>query len=692
MDGLKNFKIPVVGLYGVPGSGKSFLIRQLKEQLGEGVFRFFEGSDVIASLAEGGLEGFRRMSDDQQNTIRRAAISKIQEECEFLGRVGVVAGHFMFWTEGGKEGNQVITPMDLAVFTHIFYIHVPAEVISQRRLSDKERDRPPASVDHLRKWQNTEEARLRLLCRQNRIIFTVVPHHTCLANRISVLLRNVASHTEENNMDRVQKRLDAIVRAANNRGRIHRMLVFDGDKTLAPVDTGALFWKAASAAGVVETDEIQGCPLKALFGSPMGYSYAAFRQASFLYGENIDDQDFEQLCAEVASMVTIHPEFLSFLCLLEADNNVGAVVLTCGLRQIWEKVLERESLLGIVKVIGTGRVADPDSFIVTANVKAAVVEHLQRAHRTRVWAFGDSTLDLPMLRAADEAIVVVCEEQIRSRSMEASLHRAVDHEGFRARQLLLPNDTKPRLSIGCLPLVGLDDQDFLESIFTSVHLKKARPRHEGFEPGRVRVIGASGTGASQLLMTPMRDARISGPALRKAHRVVGRYMATTYLTEVIGLEESPIPHVQGYETTGFRLRDEEKTLIVPLMRGGEPMALGVNDAFPGAMFLHAARPEDVKREHLEDLRTVILVDSVINTGKSISEFVKHVSKQREDLRIVVVAGVLQDRAVHKGEYALDKLSVYGLDAVVPFRVSENKYTGRGTTDTGNRLFNTVHLA
>lgn len=53
------------------------------------------------------------------------------------------------------------------------------------------------------------------------------------------------------------------------------------------------------------------------------------------------------------------------------------------------------------------------------------------------------------------------------------------------------------------------------------------------------------------------------------------------------------------------------------MRGGEPTAFGVSDAFPLAMFAHAGDAEDLKLHHLQGQLTVMLVDSVVNTGKTI---------------------------------------------------------------------------
>lgn len=45
------------------------------------------------------------------------------------------------------------------------------------------------------------------------------------------------------------------------------------------------------------------------------------------------------------------------------------------------------------------------------------------------------------------------------------------------------------------------------------------------------------------------------------------------------------------------------------------MAEGINDVFPHAMFVHASKPEDLKLHHIKQQESVILVDSVINSGK-----------------------------------------------------------------------------
>jgi uracil phosphoribosyltransferase len=375
--------------------------------------------------------------------------------------------------------------------------------------------------------------------------------------------------------------------------------------------------------------------------------------------------------------VTMHPEFVSLLQLVAEQEHVGAVIVSCGLRRVWDKVLEREGLSKTVKVIGGGRIAD--GFIVTAAVKAALVARLRDVHQMYVWAFGDSLLDLEMLSKADQAIVVVGEEQTRSKTMDAALMNAIDNGGLRARQVVLPINASPRLDTTKLPLVQLTEHEFVDSVLCR------RSRHAG-----IQVLHATGRNAAKLLMTPMRDAKVAGPALRESHRRVGWYLATEFLADMIGIEEYPIMHVQGYHISGYRLSHEQQTSIVALMRGGEAMALGVNEAFPLAMFVHASRPDDIMLHHLQGQLTVVLVDSVVNSGKTVVQFVQHVRNLHATIRIVVIAGVVQTQSISKGSL-VQTLARHVKISLVALRLSDNKFTGRGTTDTGNRLFNTTHL-
>jgi uracil phosphoribosyltransferase len=159
---------------------------------------------------------------------------------------------------------------------------------------------------------------------------------------------------------------------------------------------------------------------------------------------------------------------------------------------------------------------------------------------------------------------------------------------------------------------------------------------------------------------------------------------------LIGLKEYPITHVQGSPTIGHRLEDESKITIVALMRGGEPLVLGVNDAFPLAMFVHANDTADLELHHLQGQKTVVLVDSVVNSGTTIVKFVKHILQTYRKVRIVIATGVVHRECISKGG-AVYNPAARTNSTLVTLRISDNKFIGRGTTDTGNRLFNTTGL-
>lgn len=159
---------------------------------------------------------------------------------------------------------------------------------------------------------------------------------------------------------------------------------------------------------------------------------------------------------------------------------------------------------------------------------------------------------------------------------------------------------------------------------------------------------------------------------------------------MIGLEHSTIQHVLNRQTKGYQLLHELQTTIVALMRGGEPMAAGVNKAFPQARFIHAKVPFDLKFHHMDRQIALILVDSVVNTGKSIVEFVEYVRQLHATIRIIIIAGVVQVECLHDQGLRY-RFAKYSNIHFIALRHSDTKFVGSGTTDTGNRLFNTTRL-
>lgn len=407
---------------------------------------------MIATVVPGGFNAFPKLEEQEKLHWRQLAIDTTEKEYANSGQVAVVAGHFMFWPEEDEAGRLVYTQHDLSTFTQILYLDVPAEIVAQRRLDDTEKSRSFITVTHLRRWQQAEKTQLRRLCRYYGILFSLVFPYPMLLNKVLTLLRDFRQHTEKHDLFHAQSRLKEALVAGQ--GQLETVLIMNGDGTLAAEDTGTLFWKRVPNSQRSRDEE---CPLKTLFSGPLGYSYTAFRRAVLLYEETADDEEFNALSQDVASAVTMYPELVFLLQLVAEQKHVGVVVITCGLCRVWDKVLEKQGLSKTVEVIGGGRIAD--GFIVTAAVKAALVPRLRDVHHMYVWAFGDSPLDLDMLSRADQAIVVVSEEQTRSKTMDAALVKitvfgraklccpAMHHHGWTLPSFLWSSSRSTRLWI-----------------------------------------------------------------------------------------------------------------------------------------------------------------------------------------------------------------------------------------------------
>lgn len=211
---------------------------------------------------------------------------------------------------------------------------------------------------------------------------------------------------------------------------------------------------------------------------------------------------------------------------------------------------------------------------------------------------------------------------------------AIERGGIRLKQVVLPPTTPMPLDFKRLPSLDITGADFMDFVpFPS--------------PPSIQLTHATEKNAAKLLMTQMRNANVASPNLCEAHMSVGKYLAIEFLSEAIGVDEYSIPHVLGHETNGHQLYHESQTLIVAVMRAGEPMARGVWESFPKASFLHVKSPEDIKPHHVQGKVTIILGDSVINSGETVAEFLGRIQILHSTVRIVVVAGVVQVECISR---------------------------------------------
>jgi hypothetical protein len=182
---------------------------------------------------------------------------------------------------------------------------------------------------------------------------------TAYSTQASTLLMDLKCHTEPSNLANVERVLGLALPRLDG---LEKVLLFDADKTLAPQYTGALVWKFAAS--------FPACPLKALF-TAQPYSYHSFCQAALLYED--EAPRFDALCDRVAAAVDMYPEMKALLALAATEPHIGVVLITGGLRHVWEKVPARADL-SHVPIGGGGRLSD--GYVVTGAVKSHIVDVL----------------------------------------------------------------------------------------------------------------------------------------------------------------------------------------------------------------------------------------------------------------------------------------------------------------------------
>ncbi|KAF2666577.1 hypothetical protein BT63DRAFT_311709 [Microthyrium microscopicum] len=168
-------KPSVLGIFGVPGSGKSYILGKLKER---DMCRcnFYEGSEVLDGIVPGGLKRFEELDEASKSFYRKAAIQKVQSECAESKKMGYVAGQYMAWDEDSGTTKTVLTDSDWETYTHMFFLDIPAEVIHAQRRNDSHRRRGSLSVDQLRTWNDCEKEELQRECDNHGIpLFVLSP-------------------------------------------------------------------------------------------------------------------------------------------------------------------------------------------------------------------------------------------------------------------------------------------------------------------------------------------------------------------------------------------------------------------------------------------------------------------------------------------------------------------------------------
>lgn len=218
------------------------------------------------------------------------------------------------------------------------------------------------------------------------------------------------------NLSRARHRLDEVLYMDKPP---REFLILGGDRTLAAEDTGEMFWARSPKTGHGASS------LKELFGSPLDLSYC------------IQPRNFDVRRGDRRGRVSRSLRSGG----IGSDNlpPVPIAITPSGERGPYRchpyhqwatpysgKGPRETGSFSDGQSHRRGRLADV--FVITAVVKTMIVQRLRDEHHMYVWAFGDSPPDLPMLSEADEAVIVVGDENSTREAMDVTLLCAIEHE------------------------------------------------------------------------------------------------------------------------------------------------------------------------------------------------------------------------------------------------------------------------
>lgn len=201
--------------------------------------------------------------------------------------------------------------------------------------------------------------------------------------------------------------------------------VIDGDKTLCSVDTASIYWNKNSA---------NWRRLKKCFDD--GYNYHAFLQASCCYSSISSLEKAECIGRVMAAKLMICSEWKA---VLNRDfSDIGVIVLTAGIRNVWEHILAENGLSHIPVISGNEFC---HGFVIDGDMKAAVVTYLKSRAGVKVLAFGDSPVDFKMLECADVGVVINRDVNSCDDQMNCLINKAAKPSIF---QVSIPNNVPLR--------------------------------------------------------------------------------------------------------------------------------------------------------------------------------------------------------------------------------------------------------
>lgn len=166
-------------------------------------------------------------------------------------------------------------------------------------------------------------------------------------------------------------------------------------------------------------------------------------------------------------------------------------------------------------------------------------------------------------------------------------------------------------------------------------------------------------------------------SLCKIHQEFGNLLAMEILAHQKTIAKRQI--LSSGKEEDLEYYDDNNFVIVGILRAGLYIAQGIREKLPKSSFILAKKPKSIDMTDMSLVnKKIILVDSVINTGKTMEIFLDFFKNHE----IYIATNVIYGPTIETLQKSFN-VSIFAI------RISNNSYTGQGNSDTGNRLFNTM---
>lgn len=347
-----------IGLYGLPCSGKSYVLEKVKET---GIISVEEGSSLLFAIDP----QFRSRTNVEQAQIRTQLAENLQKkETSFM-----MCGHYSFVNE------IVFTQKDGNLYDVFFYLYVAPQCLFQR-MNQSEKNKKYVenlTVDEVEQWQQGEIIGLRHYCHEHNKDFYVLDAPTSMVHD--------SLHTPLSFLKEVLEGLSGFQFAQQFSQSFSppfpNIVLCDGDGTLLTVDSSFHFLQ-------YKTQIFQG-------NFYTGYQqWKQWQEFSEITAENVDTSWISQ-----GNFLPIRSSLLELF-----PPHTPVMILTAGNPLLWEKIVQalQKNYPHIMWTLCSGKEMSGDC-------KYFICKLLQE-QGIHVTAFGDSGNDAFMLEQADEGYLV----------------------------------------------------------------------------------------------------------------------------------------------------------------------------------------------------------------------------------------------------------------------------------------------